>query len=126
MYWVGRPSMMTWTRSSPRRLPGSVICRRCARPASARRQDLAPRCLVGPGNQGITRVQLTFREPSSAKRFQALQALAAVALAILFCLDLVLPAAAQEDFKTFVESLWPEARDRFGVSRKTFDAAVSG
>jgi len=71
-------------------------------------------------------VQLTFREPSSAKRFQALQALAAVALAILFCLDLVLPAAAQEDFKTFVESLWPEARDRFGVSRKTFDAAVSG
>ncbi|CFX29062.1 Lytic murein transglycosylase [Candidatus Filomicrobium marinum] len=34
------------------------------------------------------------------------------------------PAQAREDFKTFLENLWPEARDKYGVSRQTFDKVV--
>jgi len=29
-------------------------------------------------------------------------------------------------FEEFIESLWPEARDKFGVSRATFDTAIKG
>lgn len=38
------------------------------------------------------------------------------------------PARADDrlPFKSFIESLWPEARDRFGVSRATFERATSG
>jgi lytic murein transglycosylase len=41
---------------------------------------------------------------------------------------MVLPryAVAREPFGEFLESLWPEARDRFGVSRQTFKRAVAG
>lgn len=35
-------------------------------------------------------------------------------------------AQQDEPFAAFLESLWPEARDRFGVSRATFDGAVKG
>ncbi|MEQ8825590.1 MAG: lytic murein transglycosylase [Filomicrobium sp.] len=36
------------------------------------------------------------------------------------------PASAKPDFKAYIESLWPEARARFGVSRATFDKAIKG
>ncbi|MCH9807929.1 MAG: lytic murein transglycosylase [Alphaproteobacteria bacterium] len=35
-------------------------------------------------------------------------------------------AQARQPFGEFLETLWPDARDRFGVSRKTFERAVSG
>lgn len=57
-------------------------------------------------------------------RFAALHAVGA--LALILCLGFARPAAAQEDFSAFLESLWPDARDRFGVSRETFDAAFGG
>jgi len=34
--------------------------------------------------------------------------------------------APRQEFGAFVQSLWPDARDRFGVSRKTFDTAFAG
>lgn len=36
------------------------------------------------------------------------------------------PAYAREAFGEFLQSLWPEARDRFGVSQSTFKRAISG
>ena len=36
------------------------------------------------------------------------------------------PAQARQPFAEFVQSLWPEARDRFGVSRTTFVRATKG
>lgn len=35
-------------------------------------------------------------------------------------------AEQSQSFSQFIESLWPEARDRFGVSRATFEAATKG
>ncbi len=54
--------------------------------------------------------------------------LAATLVLIFMALPLLaLPAAwARPGFAAFLESLWPDARDRFGVSRATFDKAVSG
>ncbi len=54
-------------------------------------------------------------------------------IAVAFCAAIFLPYAtvrAQTDdrpsFEAFLQSLWPEARDRFGVSESTFERAISG
>lgn len=56
----------------------------------------------------------------------AFAACAALALSLIVSLFASSPTAAQEDFSAFIESLWPDARDRFGISRKTFDEAFAG
>jgi lytic murein transglycosylase len=55
---------------------------------------------------------------------------AALVLLVLMCI-LLLPvvlvhAQPEQSFDDFIESLWPEARDRFGVSRTTFETATKG
>jgi lytic murein transglycosylase len=51
----------------------------------------------------------------------------ALLLAIATSIALVsTPANARQPFAEFVQSLWPDARDRFGVSKATFNRAISG
>ncbi len=51
----------------------------------------------------------------------------ALLLAVTAILVLVAPPVqARQPFKAFLESLWPEARDRFGVTRATFNRATRG
>lgn len=64
------------------------------------------------------------RKPHSNSRI-SLVCSALVALSSLF-LGWPSPAQARASFDEFIQSTWPDARDRFGVSRTTFDRAVSG
>ena len=50
---------------------------------------------------------------------------AAACLAVLQ-LAFAHPTVAKPGFSEFIESLWPEARDKYGVSRATFDSATKG
>ncbi|MDX2289939.1 MAG: lytic murein transglycosylase [Hyphomicrobiaceae bacterium] len=54
--------------------------------------------------------------------------LAVAAALIAIAMPLLAPqsACARPGFAAFLETLWPDARDRFGVSRPTFDAAFAG
>lgn len=60
---------------------------------------------------------------AASSNFWLLAALAVLALAPL---GFAQQAVAKPGFREFIESLWPEARDRFGVSRATFDKATKG
>ena len=60
----------------------------------------------------------------SMHRFK-LVAAACLALAIVAWSASGVMAAPREDFSTFIQSLWPEAKAE-GVSRRTFDAACAG
>jgi len=60
------------------------------------------------------------------------RALIPVLVAVVAVLALAAATARQvraepsQPFAQFIESLWPDARDRFGVSRTTFDNAIKG
>lgn len=61
-------------------------------------------------------------------RIVAAVATMAVAVIVLILLGSAPPAGAdpRPSFGDFIESVWPDARDRFGVSRATFDKATAG
>lgn len=52
--------------------------------------------------------------------------IAAALLALTAILFGQVKAEPAQSFTQFIESLWPDARDRFGVSRATFDTAIRG
>jgi len=56
----------------------------------------------------------------------AFSTVAIIAIALALITAPSLRAEPSKPFTEFIESLWPDARDRFGVSRATFDAAIKG